>query len=131
MKHSLKLFVLNESFVLNKLPQFAELPHIFIKGELCFVTRTDKELCVICPEYMAPNNVQQEGGWRAIKVFADGKLMDHGVLASIVIPLAEAQIPILLSTTYDSIFIFVLEENLEKAKQASQEAGHTFLANIS
>lgn len=130
-RHSMKLFLLQEKFTLNKLPQFAELPHIFAKGELCFVARTDKELTILCPEYMAPNNVQQEGGWRAIKVFADGSLMEPGVLASVVTPLAEKGIPLLAVTTFDSIFIFVIEEKLETAGQTLEKAGHSFLQTIS
>ncbi|MEX0602132.1 MAG: hypothetical protein WD295_02245, partial [Bacteroidota bacterium] len=59
------LHLLNEKFVINKLPQFAELPQIFAQGDLCFISRSDKELSIICPEFMAPNNVQQEAGWRA------------------------------------------------------------------
>ena len=123
----LSLQLMNENFTVNKLAQFAELPSIFAKGELCFMMRTDEEFAIICPDFMAPNNVQQETGWKCMRVIGSLPLNEVGVLASITGPLAEAKIPLLAVSTFNTDYIFVMEENLVNAVQALQKAGHEFV----
>ena len=122
----LTLHMLGETFTINKLPQFAEIPSILSQGDMCFISRTDEELSIICPDYMAPNNVQQELGWRCIKVEGEMKLQEVGVLASLAQPLADAGIPMFVVSTFNTDYIFVMEENLVNAVQALQQAGHDF-----
>ena len=126
MKKKLTLHLLNETFTINKLPQFAEIPSILSKGEMCFVFRTDDELTIVCPDYMAPNNVQQELGWRCIRVEGQMKLEEVGVLSSIAEPLADAQVPIFAISTFNTDYVLVMEEHLVTAVQALQKAGHEF-----
>lgn len=123
----LTLHMLGETFTINKLPQFAEIPSILDQGDMCFISRTDEELTIVCPDYMAPNNVQQELGWRCFKVDGEMKLQEIGVLASLAQPLADAGIPIFVVSTYATDYIFVMEENLVEAVKALQQAGHKFL----
>ncbi|MGH2569251.1 MAG: ACT domain-containing protein [Bacteroidota bacterium] len=125
----LSLQLMNETFAVNKLAQFAELPSIFAKGEMCFMMRTDEEFTIVCPDFMSPNNVQQETGWKCIKVNGTMNLKEVGVLASLTQPLAEAGIPILAIGTFNTDYIFVLEENIVNAVQALQQAGHDFVHN--
>lgn len=127
MTRKLKLHLLNETFTLNKLPQFAEIPAILAKGEMCFIFRTDEELSIICPDFMAPNNVQQELGWRCLRVDGMVKLEEIGVLASVIHPLAEASVPLIVVSTFNTDYVFVMEENLVTAVQALQKAGHEFI----
>src|SRR3972149_7788969 len=88
----LTLFLLNDKFTISKLAQFAELPMIVAKGEMCFSARTDDELVVITPEFMAPNNVQQETGFRAVRVESDSLLKDTRVISSLIRPLTAGRI---------------------------------------
>lgn len=125
--HKLRLHVLEEKFAVSKLPHFAELPHIFTKGENCFVARTDSELSIICPEFMAPTNVQQEAGWRCIQVVGEMPLSEVGVLSNLTAPLAKARIPILVISTFNTDYLFVMEENLVPAVKVIQKAGHEFV----
>lgn len=108
MTKKLTLHLLNEAFTINKLPQFAEIPSILSKGEMCFILRTDDELTIVCPDYMAPNNVQQELGWRCLRVGGDINLQEVGVLASITGPLAEANIPLFAVSTFNTDYVFVM-----------------------
>jgi hypothetical protein len=127
MARTLVLHLLNDTFTINKLPQFAEIPSILAKGEMCFILRTDEELCVVCPDFMAPNNVQQELGWRCLKIEGEMKMQEVGVLASVTQPLAEANIPLFAISTFNTDYVFVMEEHLVNAVQALQKAGHEFV----
>jgi len=118
---------MSETFTVNKLAQFAELPSIFAKGEMCFMMRTDEEFAIICPDFMAPDTGQQETGWKCMKVNGTMNLNEVGVLASIVGPLAEANVPLLAVSTFNTDYIFVMEENLVTAVQALQKVGHEFV----
>jgi len=42
--------MLGETFTINKLPQFAEIPTILSQGDMCFIFRTDEELSIVCPD---------------------------------------------------------------------------------
>jgi len=127
MEKKLKLRLLDDKFSISKLPQFAEIPAVLTKGEMCFAMRTDDELTIISPEFMAPGNVQQEAGWRCIRVDGEYPFSEIGVLASLTAPLAQANIPIFAVSTFNTDYFFVMEENLVKATQALQQAGHEFV----
>ena len=127
MMKKLTLHLLGETFTINKLPQFAEIPSILGQGDMCFMLRTEDELCIVCPDYMAPNNVQQELGWRCLKVDGEMKLKEVGILASMTQPLAEANIPLFAISTFNTDYVFVMEEHLVSAVQALQKAGHEFV----
>ena len=118
---------MEEKFTISKLPQFAEVPVIFTKGEMCFVMRTDDELTVISPDFMAPTNVQQETGWRCFRIDGEIPYQAPGVLASLLQPLAEADISIFAVSTFNTDYVFLLEENLVKAVQVLQQSGHQFV----
>jgi hypothetical protein len=127
MNHKLKLHLLDEKFAICKMPQFAELPSVFAKGEMCFVMRTDEDLTIISPEFMAPDNGQQETGYRCIRTIEQIPLNTPGILISLVKPLTEAEISIIAVSTFHSDYIFLMEEHLVKATQALQHAGHEFV----
>lgn len=126
MVHKLTLQLLNETFTINKLPQFAEIPSILANGEMCFISRTDEELSIVCPDFMAPNNVQQELGWRCLKIDGTMKLQEVGVLASVLQPLSEAGVPVFTVSTFNTDYVFVMDEHLVNVVHALQKAGHQF-----
>ncbi|HTP80997.1 MAG TPA: ACT domain-containing protein [Bacteroidota bacterium] len=123
----LKLHLLEERFTISKLPAFAELPQIVAKGELCFSMRTENELTLITPDFMAPTNVQAESGWRCIRIDGELPFQATGVLESLTQPLAEADIPIFAVSTFSTDYVFILEETLIAAVQALQKVGHQFI----
>jgi hypothetical protein len=127
MNHKLKLHLLDEKFVISKMPQFAEIPSVFTKGEMCFVMRTDEDLTIISPEFMAPNNVQQEIGFRCLKTDGEIPMNSVGVITSLMQPLTAVEISASVVTAYNIVYLFLSEENLVKATQALQHAGHEFV----
>lgn len=126
MFKKLRLHLLEETFAFSKLPQFAELPVTLSRGEMCFVFRTDEELSVISPEFMAPTNVQQEIGWRCIRADGEMPFKEAAMVFSLTMPLASANIPLLTVTTFNAVYCFFQEEHLVEAVKALQQAGHEF-----
>jgi hypothetical protein len=123
----LKLQLLEEKFTISKLPVFDGLPQIIANGEMCFVMRTDDELTVITPEFMAPNNVQQEQGWRGLRIEGTIPFQAVGVLVSLLQPLADAEVSVFAVSTFNTDYVFLHEEQLVAAVQALQQVGHEFV----
>ena len=128
MDHKLKLRLLDEKFVISKMPQFAEIPSVFTKGEMCFVMRTDDELTVISPEFMAPNNVQEEIGFRSIRSATEINFAEAGIIGSLTDPLQAAGIAVRAVSTFNTVYIFFREEFLAEVTKVLQDAGHEFIS---
>jgi uncharacterized protein len=74
------------------------------------VTRTPRELSVVCPEDDLPPSVERaERGWRAFEVEGPIPFDETGVLAGLVAPLAAAGIPVFVISTHDTDLVLVRE----------------------
>jgi hypothetical protein len=89
--------------------------------------RTDEDLTVISPEFMAQNNVQQDIGYRCIRTSGQTPTNTVGILSAITTPLAAIGISVLAASAYNADYIFLMEEQLVQATQALQHAGHEFI----
>lgn len=91
---------------------------------LVSVTRTATELSIVAPQANVPPGVQAETGWRALSV--RGRLSFHltGILASLSVPLAEAEVPIFVLSTHDTDWLLVGHDRLGDACVALEAAGH-------
>lgn len=88
------------------------------------ITRTPAELSIVCEEALVPPGVKSQGGWRQIELAGPFDFQMTGVLASILNPLAAASVPIFAISTFDTDWVLIPGEHLEKAKQALAAAGH-------
>jgi hypothetical protein len=90
------------------------------------VTRTPSELSIVCREDAVPAGILANRGWRAIAV--DGKLdfALTGILASLASPLAAAGVSIFAISTYDTDYVLVKQDTLERAIATLVGAGHRF-----
>jgi uncharacterized protein len=79
------------------------------------ITKTKDELSIVCSEESVPSDVKAEKGWRALKVEGPLDFGLTGILSSLAAPLAEAKISIFAISTFDTDYILVKKENLEKA----------------
>jgi hypothetical protein len=91
---------------------------------LLSITYTDDELSIVCSESIVPAGIQCERGWRAIKVLGPLDFSLTGILASLVVPLAEHAIPIFALSTYDTDYLLLKETNLERACAILTKHGH-------
>jgi hypothetical protein len=122
--NSLELQVLPERLAICRLPPDAPLPDLPIRAEFWSATRTEEELSVVLSERTVQSGWKVERGWRCLKALGPLDLSLTGVLASLATTLAEAGVPIFAISTYDTDYILVKEENLEKARLALQASGH-------
>jgi len=78
----------------------------------------------VCDETAVPNDVKHDRGWRCLKLAGPLELDLTGVLASVLQPLAAAQVSIFAIATFDTDYVLVRERQLEQAIVALRQAGH-------
>lgn len=88
------------------------------------ITRTPDELSIISSTTDVPAGARAEAGWRCLKVEGPLAFEMTGVLASLSAPLARAGVPIFVVSTFDTDYVLVKAEDLEKACSALRGEGH-------
>jgi hypothetical protein len=88
------------------------------------VTATEDELSVICPAAEVPDGVQADRDWRVLKIAGPFAFSTVGVLASLAAPLARAGISVLTVSTYETDYLLVKTDALDRAMATLVAAGH-------
>jgi hypothetical protein len=89
------------------------------------ITHTAEEISIICLEASVPPAIQCQAGWHLLKFEGPFEFSQTGVLASVALPLAEAEVSLLAISTYDTDYVLIQTNQLEQALQILQKAGHT------
>lgn len=116
-RHGLKLAVC-------RLGAEEAMPAWAARGGFSAVVRTPGELSVVCEEGRVPEGVKAERGWGVIELVGPFDFGLTGVLASVLGPLAEAKVPIFAISTFDTDWVLIPGEHIEKAVRALTAAGH-------
>jgi hypothetical protein len=119
-----RIILLPGTLAICRLETTASIPDWATLGPFCSVTRTEEELSVVCPEARVPQEVKRETGWRALKVEGPLDFSLTGILASLAGPLAREKVSVFAISTYDTDYLLVKEEQLEKAIRALREEGN-------
>jgi uncharacterized protein len=124
LPHNLKYRVLPERLAVCQLAADAPVPSWAQEGGFFCVTRSTDELSIVCEDHRVPEGVRAERGWVALKLEGPFPFSMTGVLVSFLRPLAEAKIPIFAISTFDTDYVLVKREDLERAKKSLVTAGH-------
>ena len=100
------------------------LPPWIMQGEFFSVTRTPAELSVVCNVAALPSGVKAEAPWLMLAVRGPLDFNITGVLAGLATPLAAAGISIFAISTYDTDYVLVRHDDLDRAERALRDAGH-------
>ena len=98
---------------------------IDLSYELTFVGVTDRELSLVCPTDAVPaETLAREDGWRAFRIESQLDFSLVGILARISNVLADAGVGLFAVSTYDTDYILVKAEELERGLTALAAAGY-------
>jgi hypothetical protein len=120
-----KLHTLDELYAIVRLEPDAELPGWVQSGHFWSATRSESELSIVCREEDVPTDASAERGWCALELAGPLDFSLTGVVAALVTPLAEAEVPIFVISTFETDYLFVRERDLERSVEALAEAGHS------
>ena len=98
-----------------------------VTAGLCFVGSTDEELSLACETARVPENTAaREDGWRALRIVGTLDFSLTGILSKIATILADAAVGIFAVSTYNTDYILVKAESLDRAVEALERAGYGF-----
>src|SRR5687768_15806454 len=120
----LTFIVLPDLFAVCRLDKDAPIPIWATVGTLFSITRTADELSIVCRQSLVPDSTRCEGGWRCLRVAGTMDFSMIGVIASFSRLLAEADIGIFVLSTFDTDYLLVKADNLNKAVAALRASGH-------
>ena len=120
----LTLSLLPDTLAVCRLAPDADVPPWAWTGEPASVTRTRDELSIVCRADAVPEGVRAEPGWRSLKVQGPLDFALTGILAALTAPLAAAGIALFAVSTFDTDYLLVKAENLDRAVHALRGAGH-------
>ena len=89
-------------------------PEIF-QQEMFFVGKTKDELSVVVPTHVSLDSLEEERDWRCFEVMGPLGFSMTGILSSVSGTLADAEISIFAISTFDTDYILVKKDKLEKA----------------
>jgi uncharacterized protein len=88
------------------------------------VVRAADELSIVSTEDRVPDGVRAERGWLALQLEGLFPFSTTGVLASFIQPLAEAKIPIFAISTFNTDYVLVKRDDLDRAITALSATRH-------
>src|SRR5690348_13672685 len=100
-----KLLALDELYAVVRCHPDGGVPEWATSGHFWSVTRSDTELSVVCRQDDVPADASAERGWCAFEVAGPLDFSLTGVVASLVSPLADAEIPIFVLSTFDTDYL--------------------------
>ena len=120
----LVLHQLPGSLAVVRLAPDADVPPWAWRGQLSGVVRTSVELSIVCDESGIPSDVRAEVGWTALMLEGPFPFSMTGVLDSVLSPLAIAEVSVFALSTFDTDYVLIKNQQLERAVAALEGAGH-------
>lgn len=103
----------------------ASVQDIDLSADFCFIGKTDEELSLVCRTQDVPENaLARDDGWRAFRIQGPLDFSLIGILSKLSAVLAENGIGIFALSTYNTDYILVKAENLDRALDALERAGY-------
>ncbi|MBQ4362804.1 MAG: ACT domain-containing protein [Oscillospiraceae bacterium] len=101
------------------------LMHIDLDEELFFIGKTDEEISVVCrTEFVPTDATDRDDGWKAFRIQGMLDFTLTGILAKIAEILAEEKISIFAISTFNTDYVLVRDENLDRALKALSDNGY-------
>ncbi len=99
-----------------------------LQSQFCFIEKTEDENSLVCLTSDVPINVtQREDGWKAFRVQGNLNFSLIGILSKISNILANNKISIFAISTFNTDYVFVKENNFQKALDILSENGYNVI----
>ena len=93
-----------------------------------FIGKTDEEISLVCKTEDTPaKTIERDDGWKGFRIQGTLDFSLIGILSKLSGILAEHKIGIFAVSTYNTDYIFVKEENFERALKVLALEGHVIV----
>lgn len=125
----LSMTMLETSFAVCKLNGQAMIPMWLLNENMVSITRTAEELSIVCDQELIGDHIDELGqmlvykDWKCLKVNGPLEFSLVGILAEISTILAKAEISIFAISTFDTDYILLQKDVLDKAVEVLRHSG--------
>ena len=88
------------------------------------IVQSPGEMTIVCDENVVPSDVRSQKGWRCLGLKGPIAFTETGVVSSLAVPLAAAEVGISVISTFDPDYVLGPGQKLEAAMLALAAAGH-------
>jgi hypothetical protein len=113
-----------EKMVVARLAPGADVPEWAESASILSITATAAETSIVCAGRSVPRKVPRHGPYTAFAVAGTLEPTLVGVLAALLQPLAEAGIPVMTISTYDTDWVLVPIDRADDAAEAWRRRGN-------
>jgi hypothetical protein len=113
----------DEPLVVVRLGPGADLPEWASSATLFSVTATTTETSLVCGARGVPRKVRQQGPFTAFSVDGVLDFSLTGVLSGLLVPLADAEIPVFAVSTFDTDWLLVPADRAAAAAEVWRRSG--------
>ena len=115
MDKKLILKLLKNKYSVCRLNKYDEIPKWIFNEEFFSITKTEDELSIICLQDKIKDDVLCERNWKVLKIEGPLDFSLIGILSKISTLMANNNISIFAISTYDTDYILIKEESIDKA----------------
>ncbi|GLR70214.1 ACT domain-containing protein [Agaribacter marinus] len=119
------LLVMEGKYAIHSLRAESEIPREIFDADIYFIGKTKDELSLVVPQTIAIDAEETDLNWRILEVLGPLNLTMLGIMAGISKVLAHAEVSIFVESTFETDYVLVKQENLDKAIQALSDDGYT------
>lgn len=118
MSAKLTLQLLDEQFSIHSLPVSSKVPNHVFDAPIYFIAKTYEEISIVLPSHISMDSDDVESGWQALEVIGPLGFSLTGILSNIASVLANEKISIFAISTFDTDYILVKQNTVQKAVDA-------------
>ncbi|MBT3275230.1 MAG: ACT domain-containing protein [Spirochaetales bacterium] len=114
----MKITFLEDELSICRMKPDTQVPHWAADSFFSSVTKTTDELSIVCESRCIPDSaaLEREDGWISIMVEGPLPFSLTGILASLTVPLANADLGVFAISTFDTDYILIKKKDAEKAR---------------
>lgn len=120
----LRMSLFKENFGISRLKAEASIPEWSKTGPFYSITKTTEELSMVCLQHAIPSYIKCERDRRLLKVEGPLDFSLIGIISAISTALAKRGISIFTISTYDTDYILVKNNDIDKAIETLIEVGY-------
>lgn len=123
----MQLEILDNKLKVVKLNTNETIPEVVFKQEFYSITKTNEELSIVVDEDINISSDIVEYNWRAIKIVGTLDFSLIGILSRISTILAQSEISIFAISTYNTDYILLKANKLEKAIEVLKQNNYEII----
>ena len=115
LNEKLNLKLLKGKYSVCRINKDDEIPKWIFNEEFFSITKTEDELSIVCLQDKIKDDVLCERNWKVLKIEGPLDFSLIGILSKISTLMANNNISIFAISTYDTDYILIKEESIDKA----------------